>query len=107
MIHGYTPSDILAKIVGRGDIFAVPIAILIGVPLYSSAAWDYFHRPSPTLSKGLPIGTSLAFMMATTALSLPEMIILRKVLKDKLLILYVVILVLGIMFTGYLFNFLI
>lgn len=106
LIHGYAPSDMLAKIAGRGNIFAVPIAVLIGVPLYSNAAGT-IPIVQALLSKGLPIGTSLAFMMSVTALSLPEMIILRKVLKVKLLILYVVILTLGIMFTGYLFNLLI
>ncbi len=102
-IHGYAPGDFLAKIAGKGNIFAVPIAVLIGVPLYSNAAGTIPIVQS-LLSKGLPIGTALAFMMSVTALSFPEFIILRKVLKLKLLALYIAILTLGIVFTGYFFN---
>ncbi|MEM4267048.1 MAG: permease, partial [Candidatus Nanoarchaeia archaeon] len=74
--------------------------------LYSNAA-GMIPVVKSLMEKGLPLGTSLAFMMAVTALSLPEMIILRKVLKPKLLMLYFGIVTLGIIFTGYLFNFLI
>ncbi|MCJ7804497.1 permease, partial [Patescibacteria group bacterium] len=77
--------------------------VAIGIPLYSNAAGTIPIVKS-LIEKGLPIGTSLAFMMAVTALSLPEMIILRRVLKLKLLVIYITILALGIMFTGYLFN---
>ncbi len=103
LIHGYAPAQFLAQIAGKGNLLAVPIAVLIGVPLYSNAAGTIPIVRS-LLEKGLPIGTSLAFMMSVTALSLPEMIILRKVLKPKLLAIYVTILALGIIFTGYLFN---
>jgi uncharacterized membrane protein YraQ (UPF0718 family) len=103
LIHGYAPSDILAKLAGRGNILAVPIAVLMGVPLYSNAAGTIPIVQS-LIAKGLPMGTALAFMMSVTALSFPEMIILRKVLKLKLLIIYIAILTLGIIFTGYLFN---
>jgi uncharacterized protein len=102
-IHGYAPEQLLSQIVGKGNIFAVPIAVLIGVPLYSNAAGTIPIVKS-LIEKGLPLGTSLSFMMAVTALSLPEMIILRKILKPKLLALYIAILAIGIMFTGYLFN---
>ncbi len=102
-IHGYAPNDFLAKIAGKTNILAVPIAVAIGVPLYSNAAGTIPIVQS-LLSKGLPIGTALAFMMSVTALSLPEFIILRKVLKLKLLFIYIAILALGIIFTGYLFN---
>lgn len=102
-IHGYIPSDILVKIAGKDNLFAVPIAVLTGVPLYSNAAGTIPIIQS-LIEKGLPLGTALAFMMSVTALSLPEMIILRKVLKLKLLIIYIAILSLGIIFTGYLFN---
>ena len=95
--------NFLAKIAGKGNIFAVPIAVLIGVPLYSNAAGTISIVKS-LIEKGLPIGTSLAFMMSVTALSFPEMIILRKVLKPRLLAIYIGILTLGIIFTGYLFN---
>jgi len=102
-IHGYAPANLLVTIANKDNIFAVPIAVLIGVPLYSNAAGT-IPIVKALLEKGLPIGTALSFMMAVTALSLPEMIILRKVLKPKLLFLYVIILTLGIIFTGYLFN---
>ena len=103
LIHGYAPSDLLTHIAGKGNILAVPIAVLIGVPLYSNAAGTIPIVQS-LIAKGLPMGTALAFMMSVTALSFPEMIILKKVLKLKLLVIYIAILTLGIIFTGYLFN---
>ena len=102
-IHGYAPENLLTNIAGKGNWFAVPIAVLIGVPLYSNAA-GVLPVISSLIEKGLPLGTALAFMMAVVALSLPEIIILRKVLKPKLLIIYVAIVTAGIIFTGYLFN---
>ncbi len=103
LVHGYAPENLLAKVAGKGNPFAVPIAVLIGVPLYSNAAGTIPIVKS-LIDKGLPIGTALAFMMSVTALSFPEMIILRKVLKPKLLAIYIAILTLGIIFIGYLFN---
>ncbi|MFA6072907.1 MAG: permease [Candidatus Woesearchaeota archaeon] len=103
IIHGYAPENLLTRIAGPRNWFAVPIAVVIGVPLYSNAA-GMIPIVSSLIEKGLPIGTSLAFMMAVTALSLPEMIILRKVLKTKLLIIYFSIVALGIICIGYLFN---
>ena len=102
-IHGYAPENFLASLAGKGNIFAVPLAVLIGVPLYSNAAGT-IPIVKALIEKGLPLGTALAFMMAITALSLPEMIILRKVLKPKLLSVYIAILTVGVIFTGYLFN---
>jgi len=102
-IHGYAPENFLTKIAGESNWFAVPIAVLIGVPLYSNAA-GVIPIVSSLIEKGLPLGTALAFMMAVVALSLPEIIILRKVLKTRLLIIYVSIVTAGIIFTGYLFN---
>ena len=102
-IHGYAPENLLASIAGKDNWFAVPIAVLIGVPLYSNAA-GVIPIVSSLIEKGLPLGTALAFMMAVVALSLPEMIILRKVLKIRLLMIYIAILSIGIIFTGYLFN---
>ena len=102
-IHGYAPENLLTQIAGKGNWLAVPIAVLIGVPLYSNAA-GVIPIVSSLIEKGLPLGTALAFMMAVVALSLPEIIILRKVLKTKLLIIYVAIVTAGIIFTGYLFN---
>jgi len=103
VIHGYAPENLLTHIAGKNNLFAVPIAVAIGVPLYSNAAGTIPIVKS-LIEKGLPLGTSLSFMMAVTALSLPEMIILRKVLKPKLLAIYITILTLGIMFTGFVFN---
>lgn len=105
IIHGYAPENSLAKIAGRNNPLAVPIAVIIGVPLYSNVA-GIIPIIKSLIEKGLPIGTALAFMMAVTALSLPEMIILKKILKPKLLAIFISIITLGIIFTGYLFNWL-
>ena len=102
-IHGYVPEDFLVKYAGKGNVFAVPIAVLLGVPLYSNAA-GVIPIVYALMQKGLSLGTTLAFMMAVTALSLPEMIILRKVLKVKLLAVFVGIMTVTIMAVGYLFN---
>lgn len=104
IMHGYAPNDFLVKFAGRNNIFAVPLATLIGIPLYSNAAGT-IPIVSVLVAKGMAIGTALAFMMAVTALSFPEFIILKKVLKTKLIITYASIVGLGIIFTGYLFNF--
>ena len=102
-IHGYVPEDFMTKYAGPQNPFAVPIAVLIGVPLYSNAA-GVIPIVSALINKGLAVGTVLAFMMAVTALSLPEMIILRKVLKIQLLTVFVGIMTITIMAVGYLFN---
>ncbi len=102
-IHGYAPQDFLVRYAGPQSPFAVPLAVLIGVPLYSNAAGT-IPIVQALMEKGLPIGTTLAFMMAVTALSLPEMIILRRVLKPKLIGIFVGIMSLTIIFVGYLFN---
>jgi len=102
-IHGYVPEDFLVKYAGKDNIFAVPIAVLLGVPLYSNAA-GVIPIVYALMQKGVTMGTALAFMMAVTALSLPEMIILRKVLKVKLLAVFVGIMTVTIIAVGYLFN---
>jgi hypothetical protein len=102
-IHGYVPEDFLVKYAGKGNIFAVPIAVLLGIPLYSNAA-GVIPIVYVLMQKGVTMGTALAFMMAVTALSLPEMIILRKVLKIKLLAVFVGIMTVTIIAVGYLFN---
>ncbi|MGL5270526.1 MAG: permease [Selenomonadaceae bacterium] len=102
-IHGYAPEDFLVQYAGRDNIFAVPLAVLIGVPLYSNAA-GVIPIITALIQKGMSLGTALAFMMAVTALSLPEMIILKNVLKPQLLAIFVAILAVAIIFTGYLFN---
>ena len=102
-IHGYVPEDFLTHYAGKGNFFAVPIAVLIGVPLYSNAA-GVIPIVYALMEKGLSMGTVLAFMMAVTALSFPEMIILRKVLKLPLLGVFAGIMTLTIIAVGYLFN---
>ncbi|HON56873.1 MAG TPA: permease, partial [bacterium] len=92
-----------SKWVGEGNIFAVPIAVLIGVPLYANAA-GVIPIVKELTRLGVQTGTALAFMMAVTALSLPEFIILKKVLKLRLLITYFAIIATGIILVGYLFN---
>lgn len=102
-IHGYVPDDFLAQYASKGNPFAVPIAVALGVPLYSNAA-GVLPVVYALMEKGMSIGTALAFMMAVTALSLPEMIILRKVLKIQLLAVFVLIMTVTIMAVGYMFN---
>jgi uncharacterized protein len=102
-IHGYAPDDFLARYAGNDNAFAVPLAVAIGVPLYSNAA-GVIPIVYALMEKGMSMGTVLAFMMAVTALSLPEMIILRKVLKIKLLAVFVGIMTVTIIGVGYLFN---
>lgn len=104
-IHGFVPATFLVKYAGAQNPFAVPLAVLIGVPLYANVA-GVLPITEVLVKQGLPIGTVLAFTMAVTALSLPEMIILRKVLKPQLLTIFASILTIAIIFTGYLFNFL-
>ncbi len=102
-IHGYAPDDFLARYAGNGNPFAVPVAVAIGVPLYSNAA-GVIPIVYALMEKGMSMGTVLAFMMAVTALSLPEMIILRKVLKVRLLAVFVGIMTVTIIGVGYMFN---
>ncbi|MDI9614299.1 permease [Methanothermobacter sp.] len=102
-IHGYLPSDFLLQYAGSENILAVPMAVLIGVPLYSNAAGT-IPLISALIEKGMAAGTALALMMSITALSLPEMIILRKVMKPRLLGTFIAILAVSITLTGYLFN---
>lgn len=103
LMHGYVPNDLLVEYAGPDNFLAVPLAVMIGIPLYSNAAGT-IPIVSVLIDKGVSVGTALAFMMAVTALSLPEFIILRKVLKPKLIILYALVVGAGIVFTGYLFN---
>lgn len=103
-IHGYVPADFLAQYAGSDKWYAVPLAVLIGIPLYSNAA-GVIPLVGVLTEKGVAMGTALAFMMAVTALSLPEFMILKKVMKIKLIIIFASIVGAGIIFTGYLFNF--
>ncbi|GAB4483174.1 MAG: permease [Thermodesulfovibrionales bacterium] len=102
-IHGYVPEDFLVRYAGPQNPFGVPVAVALGVPLYSNAA-GVIPIVYALMEKGMSMGTVLAFMMAVTALSLPEMIILRKVLKIKLLAVFVGIMTVTIVGVGYLFN---
>ena len=103
VIHGYAPADFLVNIAGPDNPLAVPIAVLIGIPLYSNAA-GMIPIMEVLTAKGMAMGTALAFMMAVIGLSLPELIILRKVIKIKLLAIFVGIMFVAITLTGYLFN---
>jgi len=103
IIHGYAPIDFVAKYAGRDNPFAVPLAVLIAIPLYSNAAGT-IPIVQALMGKGMPLGTVLAFMMAITAISFPEMVILRKVLKVKLLVIFAAIMTVAIIMVGYLFN---
>lgn len=102
-IHGWAPTDFFARYAGRHNPFAPLVAVLIGVPLYSNAA-GVLPLVQALHAKGLAIGTLLAFMMSVVALSLPEMILLRRVLRPKLLGCFVGVVASGILATGYLFN---
>ncbi len=103
VIHGWAPEDFFATYAGRDNPFAVLLAVAVGVPLYSNAA-GVLPLVEALYAKGLPMGTLLAFMMATVALSLPELVILRRVLKPRLIAVFVGVTASGILATGYLFN---
>ena len=102
-IHGYAPEDFLVRFAGKGNLFAVPVAVLVGIPLYSNAA-GIIPIVYALMEKGMSMGTVLAFMMSVTAISLPEMIILRKVLKPQMLGVFAGIMAVTIIAVGYLFN---
>jgi uncharacterized protein len=101
--HGYVPESFMANLMGKSTWYSVPLSVLIGVPLYSNAA-GIIPIVSVLIEKGVPLGTALAFMMAVIGLSLPEMIILRKVLKMRLLLTFVGVVTVGIIIVGYIFN---
>jgi uncharacterized protein len=103
LIHGYAPADTLAAIMGRDAWWSVPAAVIIGIPMYSNAA-GIIPVVEALLGKGAALGTVLAFMMSVIALSLPEMIILRKVLTPRLLAVFVGVVGAGILGVGFLFN---
>lgn len=105
-IHGYVPQGFMASIMGKGVWWSVPAAVLIGVPMYSNAA-GIIPIVQALIGKGAALGTVLAFMMSVIALSLPEMIILRKVLKPRLIATFIGVVACGILVVGYLFNLLI
>ena len=103
-IHGYVPESALIGIMGKQAWWSVPVAVLVGIPLYSNAA-GIIPIVSALMEKGAALGTVLAFMMAVVGLSLPETIILRRVLKPQLIAVFVGVIAIAIILTGYLFNF--
>ena len=102
-IHGWVPQDFMASIMGKDAWWSVPLAVVIGVPMYTNAA-GIIPIVQALLAKGAALGTVLAFMMSVIALSLPEMIILRKVLKLRLIATFVGVVATGILIVGYVFN---
>ncbi len=104
--HGYVPEDFLGNLLGAGSWYAVPLAILMGIPMYSNAA-GIIPIVSVLIEKGVSLGTALAFMMSVIALSLPEIIILKKVLKWQLIAVFVSVVASGILIVGFAFNYLI
>ena len=104
-IHGYVPDAALASIMGKQAWWSVPAAVLVGIPLYSNAA-GVIPIVSALMEKGASLGTVLAFMMAVVGLSLPETIILRRVLKPQLIAVFIGVIAVAIILTGYLFNWL-
>ena len=102
-IHGYVPTDLIVKIAGKDAWYAVPVAVLMGVPMYSNAA-GVMPLVQVLVQKGMSMGTALSFMMAVTALSLPEALILKKILSTKLLFIFFGVVSVGIVAIGYLFN---
>jgi uncharacterized membrane protein YraQ (UPF0718 family) len=102
-IHGFVPENALAGIMGKDAWWSVPVSVLIGIPLYSNPA-GIIPIVSALLDKGASLGTVLAFMMSVIGLSLPEMIILRRVLKPQLIAIFIAVITVAIIFTGYLFN---
>jgi uncharacterized protein len=103
VIHGFVPSELVVAIGGQDNPLAVPALVILGVPLYMDAAGT-LPIVEALLGKGLPLGSALAFMMAVTALSLPEMVILRRVMKPRLIAIFVAIVAGGILAVGVLFN---
>jgi hypothetical protein len=102
-IHGYVPEDFMASFMGKDVWWAVPVSVLIGVPMYTNAA-GIIPIVEALLAKGAALGTVLAFMMSVIALSLPEMVILRKVLKPRLIATFIGVVATGIILVGYVFN---
>jgi uncharacterized protein len=102
-IHGWVPQDFMASIMGKGAWWSVPLAVLIGIPMYSNAA-GIIPIVQTLLEKGAALGTVLAFMMSVIGLSLPETVILRKVLRTPLILTLVAIVGAGILIVGYVFN---
>ncbi|NWH06195.1 permease [Desulfobacter latus] len=102
-IHGFVPEGVMAAIMGKGAWWSVPVSVLVGVPMYANAA-GVIPVVEALLGKGAALGSVLAFMMSVIALSLPEIVILRKVLKPRLIAVFIGVVACGILLVGYLFN---
>jgi hypothetical protein len=102
-IHGFVPQEWFISHAGADNLFAVPMAVLMAVPLYSNVT-GVVPVAEVLIAKGLPVGTTLAFIMSTVAISLPELVILRKVLKLKMLVFFVAYLAIAFVIVGYGFN---
>ena len=103
IIHGWIPADIIQKVIGENNPFSVLLATVVGIPVYSDI-FGTIPIAEALFDKGVGAGTILSFMMAVTALSLPSIIMLKKVVKTKLLVIFVLIVSIGIIIIGYLFN---
>ena len=103
LIHNYVPKEVIQSIVGKAGVFSVPIATILGVPMYGSCA-AIVPIAVVLFQKGIPLGTALAFMMAIAALSLPEAVMLRRAIKLKLILIFFGVTTVAIIFIGYLFN---
>ena len=103
LIHGFVPTELVVSVGGRDNPLAVPALVALGVPLYSNAAGT-IPIVEALIGKGLPLGSALAFMMAVTALSVPELVILRRVMKPRLIAVFVAVVAVGILLVGYAFN---
>jgi hypothetical protein len=103
VIHGWVPEDFVLRVAGKNNPLAVPVAVVMAIPLYSNAA-GVIPIVQALTAKGLPMGTALAFMMGVIGISLPELIILRKVMKPRLLGAFIAIMFVSITLVGYLFN---
>jgi uncharacterized protein len=103
LIHNYVPSELIQSVIDKGGIFAVPLSVILGVPMYGSCA-AIVPIAVVLFEKGVPLGTALAFMMATAALSLPEAVILRRAMKLKLILIFFLVVTSAIILTGYVYN---
>ena len=102
-IHNYIPADIITAVLGQQNIFSVLIATVVGIPMYADI-FGTLPIAEALVGKGVGLGTVLSFMMAVTALSLPSLILLKKVVKTRLLVIFISIIAVGILVIGYLFN---
>jgi uncharacterized membrane protein YraQ (UPF0718 family) len=102
-IHNYVPEETVRELMKSAGFLSVPVAVLVGVPLYSNSA-GVLPVIQALIEKGVPIGTALSFMMATTALSVPEFVILKQIMKPKLIFMFAGIVSISIVIAGYLFN---